>query len=362
MKKFYAIIFVILILSVSMTFADSSNFVPATYLDTEAKFDIPDNWIYEGVLFDENYSQKKYTFIKNLDVSMLYGMRNLKEEINKKMPFVSADNLLGNLSEENIVSILGSASQSTIEEKLYGKNKFYEFTKTQKVQDGNKTIDVNCIVDMMIEGDNIYSFSYIYKNQKDGIMDYGKALTSFTIKNANNEINNAVKEEIKDMIENKTEDVKPEVKEETNIEINETSNEVSLDVPKDEIKEEVKAEEKSIEEVKEDIKEKDETNISGEFVENIIEVALESGNDIASENVINEEKKEEIIEYTSEEKEFENLGVIQNTYKPKSWVESVFSIIINNPIILIGIIVLAIIEILIIRLIRKKRKEKNRSK
>ena len=237
MKKIFAIIISFLILISSFVFADSNDFVPATYLDTEAKFDISDDWIYEGVLFDENYSQKKYTLMKNLDVSILYGMRNLKEEIQKKMPFVSAESMLNGLTEESLVSILGSASQSTIEEKLYGNNKFYEFSKTQKVTEGLTTIDVNCIVDMMVEGDNIYSFSYIYKNEKDGLVDYGKVLTSFSIKNNLNqeidnkneeiELNEEKVEEVKELKEDiQPEIIKEEIKEELATEINNNSGEI----------------------------------------------------------------------------------------------------------------------------------------
>ncbi len=345
MKKYLIGLIIILILCVSSAFADSNSFVPATYLDTEAKFEIPDEWIYEGVLFDENYSQKKYTFIKNLDVSILYGMRNLKEEIHKKMPFISADSILDGLSEENIVSILGSASNSTIEEKLYGSNKFYEFTKTQKVDTGKGTVDVNCIVDMMIEGDNIYSFSYIYKKEKDGLVDYGKTLTSFTTKSKKTEpvVEVQSKEEIKE--EPKVEPVE-EKKEEPIVEI--------IEIVKEEPKEEQIIENKNEEENKTEIEAKE----PEEIVENLEETIQKSGETLETEiiesgNII----EKEIIEETSnEELDFENLGVVQNTYKPKNWVESVFSIIASNPILLIGIIILIIIDFIIVRLIKKKKK------
>ena len=97
-------------------------FKPATYLDTVATFDIPDNWVYEGTIFDENYSQKKYTYIKNLDVSVLYGLRDLNEEVKKKIPFLSADMLLSTMTEQNFVDILAGASDSDVVEKMYLKS------------------------------------------------------------------------------------------------------------------------------------------------------------------------------------------------------------------------------------------------
>ncbi len=351
--KNYLIIFFILIIAITIcTFTpvsyaeEDEEFVPVTYLDTEAKYDIPDAWIYEGVLYNKDYSQKKYTNINNLNVSILYGMRNLKDEIKKKMPFIPAESILSSLSEESLVNILGSASNSTIEEKVYGDNKFYEFLKTQKTDNGST---VNCIVDMMVEGDNIYSFSYVFKDERFAINDYGKVLTSFKI--ANKQIENTIETEATgtnvepEIIEEKIEPIVEkveEVKEEKEI-INEEVKEESKETIKEEIEEEPKIE-----------------TIEEEEASNIVEIQP-SGN--VEELPIVEEiipEEENIDEQEEIELNFEDMGVVQNTYKPKSWIESVGLIFLNNPILLVGIIILVILEILFWRFIKKRRKNKSK--
>jgi len=300
-------------------------FVPATYLDTDAKFDLPHEWIYEGVLFNKDYSQKKYTFSKNLDVSILYGMKNLKDEIKKKVPFIPADSILDSLSDEDIVSILGSASKSTIEEKMYGSNKFYEFSKNQKVENGTSTIDVNCIVDLLIDGDNIFSFSYIYKDEKDGLIDYGNALTSFVIK-GNEEKDDAVLEPIIDEITTE----------------NEVANEFVEEIQNETKKEEI-IEEK---EVKEETIEKTEF-LSGENALNIEDIIEIENNNLLSGN--DQEK--------SLKQDFETMSVVKKTYEPQTMTKSTFSIVLHNPVILIAICVFVIVDIIIFKIIKNKRKK-----
>ena len=349
MKKFLYGFLILIILCTIICLApvsyaeDNDEFVPVTYLDTEATFDIPNVWIYEGVIYNKDYSQKKYTNKNNLDVSILYGMRNLKDEIKKKMPFISADSILKSLSEESLINIIGSASNSTIEEKVYGDNKFYEFLKTQKVETTEGTEDINCIVDMMVKGDNIYSFSYVYRDEKEAINDYGKVLTSF--KTIGDEQETMVEEEIIEPIENKESSEQKE----------ETIEEIPIEVEK----EEQKVEEKPIE-TENDVKEEPEK--AEDISKNNIEEISPSGNDeIVEIEVENDDQiivEEEQIQKTESEIEFENMGVIQNTYKPKSWIESIVSIIISNPLILISIIAVSIVETLIVKKIKKKRKEK----
>ena len=345
MKKFLIKILITMILIFTIAFAPISyaesddEFVPVTYLDTEATFDIPSTWIYEGVIYNKDYSQKKYTHSKNLDVSILYGMRNLKEEIKKKMPFISADSILKSLSEESLVNIIGSASNSTIEEKVYGSNKYYEFLKTQKVETEDGTEDINCIVDMMVKGDNIYSFSYVYREEKDAINDYGKVLTSF--KTLSDESEEIVEEEKSEPVEIEEQE---QPKEEVKIVENPT---------------EVITEEQSEEDKKNEVEnEKIEPEETEAKTEEIVEDLVPSGNEEITETEDEEHIfEEEQIQKTESEIEFENMGVVQNTYKPKSWAESFVAIILENPVILICIILGSIIETLIVKKIKSKRKK-----
>ena len=352
MKNFLIKILILIIAITILVFAsfsyaaDDDEFVPVTYLDTEASYNIPDTWIYEGVLYNKDYSQKKYTNINNLDVSILYGMRNLKEEIKKKMPFVPADTLLNSLSEESLVSILGSASNSTIEEKIYGENKFYEFLKTQKGDNGQI---VNCIVDIMVEGDNIFSFSYVFKDNKDYINDYGKVLTSFKIAGKEK-----VEEKNIEIVEEKTEEKTEEiVKPIETVEVVET--------PVEEVKEDKNETEKE-EIIEEPTTEVENTELNED---NEIETTISSGNIdlIVEQEDNNQEESINVIENDLEEEaeiDFEDMGIVQNTYESKSWIETIGSIILDNPILLIGIIVLAILEILFWRHIKKRKNNKSK--
>ena len=388
-------------------------FKPATYLDTVATFDIPDNWVYEGTIFDENYSQKKYTYIKNLDVSVLYGLRDLNEEVKKKLPFLSADMLLSTMTEQNFVDILAGASDSDVVEKMYGSNKFYEFEKSQIVADRGNKVEIHSIIDMCIIDSNIFSFSYSYRDKKDAISDYEKMLVSFKLKNQESDpqktetVEPAV-EETKDV---KTEDIQTTVNPEVdNNPVNNTSeqkntNENTQNVSNESPNENIAQPENKNETTENTTKSNTEPNndvnkTSGEKLkaeeitdksknnQNEIPAPIEentqkpiiapSGDDnnfsnsnefvdinaALSDNTSLENTTEEIKTDTSETNgsdQNESIGVVISKTKKKNMIESIFSVIASNPIIIVAIIVFVIIDILIARFIKKKKNKNNKN-
>ncbi len=333
----------------------------AIYLDTVATFDVPDKWVYEGVILDEKYSQKKYTYIKNLDVSVLYGLRDLDQEIKKSMPFLSADALLGTMTEQNLIDIIASASDSEVVEKMYGNNKFYEFSKTQQVTDRGQTVDIHSIIDMCIIDSNIFSFSYSYRDKQDAIKDYETMLTTFRLKNAQNTTPTQPVEEVKqpEVVTTPVEEVKePEVVTTPVEEVKQPEEVVTTPV------EETKQQEETIPSVDE-VKEPEVTTPVEKIKEPEITAQIESGNkeEIPVEEIkpnTNEEKNnnQEVVAPT-EEQEPENteIGVVIKRNEKKNFFQTILSVIASNPVlvcVLVGFIVLDII----LAIVNKKRKKK----
>ena len=335
----------------------------AIYLDTVATFDVPDKWVYEGVILDEKYSQKKYTYIKNLDVSVLYGLRDLDQEIKKTMPFLSADSLLSTMSEQNFVDIIASASDSEVVEKMYGNNKFYEFTKTQQVTDRGKQIDVHSIIDMCIIDSNIFSFSYSYKDTKDAIKDYETMLTSFRLKNASNTQNTQNTESPKPVEEVKAPEVvttpveEPKVPE---VVVQPTEEAKQPEEPK---QEEVK--EPEVEVKQEEVVNTQESEIAQELGEVSGNKVNEEVVDSVIEPIINQEITQTISENVEEPvDENTEIGVVIKRNEKKNFFQTILGVIASNPLlvcVLVGFVVLDIV-LAIVNKNRKKKKAQEEKK
>ena len=85
----------------STSTTQKENTMTATNLDTKAEYDISPDYIYEGVLFDNKFPQKKYTYIKNLDVMILYGNRSLYEEMKSYTPWITKESFDATFSQED---------------------------------------------------------------------------------------------------------------------------------------------------------------------------------------------------------------------------------------------------------------------
>ena len=332
----------------------------AIYLDTVATFDVPDKWVYEGVILDEKYSQKKYTYIKNLDVSVLYGLRDLDQEIKKTMPFLSADSLLSTMSEQNFVDIIASASDSEVVEKMYGNNKFYEFSKTQQVTDRGKQVDVHSIIDMCIIDSNIFSFSYSYKDTKDAIKDYETMLTSFRLKNAQSTQNT---EPPKPVEEVKTPEVVTTPAEEQKVPEVVVQPVEEIKQPEEQKQEEVK--EPEVEVKQEEVQNTQEVEVNQELSENSGNKVNEEVVDPVIEPNINQEVTQSISEKVEEPvDENTEIGVVIKRNEKKNFFQTILGVIASNPLlvcVLVGFVVLDIV-LAIVNKNRKKKKTQEEKK
>jgi hypothetical protein len=128
------------------------------------------------------FPQKKYTYRKDLSESILYGNRNIYDELKEKIPFISKETFQSMFSEQDMASVIAGASGTEAISKTYGNNTFYETIKTQNVtqEDGTVT-EIKSIIDMCFEDSYIHSFSFSYTDSTDGIDDYNKMLASFEI-------------------------------------------------------------------------------------------------------------------------------------------------------------------------------------
>ncbi len=380
MKKIFAILItsVLLFNSISLAFdlsslmngvnnkSQESSSLTAVYLDTVATFDVPDKWVYEGVILDEKYSQKKYTYIKNLDVSVLYGLRDLDQEIKKTMPFLSAESLLSTMSEQNLVDIIASASESEVVEKMYGKNKFYEFEKTQQVTDGGAKVDVHSIIDMCIIDSNIFSFSYSYRDKKDALQDYEKMLVSFRLKNSS-----APKEEPTKNVEEQIPQAEPPKV------IEETATIKEVKAPEAETKQEENKVEEVVDnketEIKEDEKTEENTksgDVKSEETATINDLTSEINQEAITERLSgnNEEKNnfyesEPIAQENEEEPQPDEIGVVIKRNEKKNFFQTILSVIGSNTwlvCLLIGFVVIDIVCMIISKKKKKKKEQENK--
>lgn len=162
-----------------MQFADAGKLL----IENRATYTLSSDWIYEGVVMDKEgkFPQQKYTLVKDLDEYILYGNRDIFEEMKTMVPFINKESFKSIFSNQDMAQIIASASGGETAEVDYGENHFYETITTQQVDKNGKTEYVTSIIDFFFEEDFIHSFSYSYKTRTDGLGDYKAMLASFKL-------------------------------------------------------------------------------------------------------------------------------------------------------------------------------------
>ncbi len=371
----------------SQTSASNEKKQTALNLDNMATYNLSDDYIYEGVIFDSKFPQKKYTYIKNLDCMILYGNRSLYEEMKKYTPWISEEDFKSSFSENDLKDIIASAAGGQTSEVLYGSNKFYETIKQQEIEDAGVTKVVNSIIDMYFADGYIYSFSYSYKDKQDGLNEYREALKTFKIKSSETSAMQTTSTEKAETKEEKVDIntieapkelvsiVDPKVIEEIPSTSNNENEEKKIKV------EDIKKEESNKEENKKEENKKEENKLD-EDEKTIIEENLEDSNKIIEEATINPgEANEEglvIVKNNEDASEPNENSSEDYTTNVPTYVEPVqninpvvlekieskplymiaLSMIWNNKVLRYTIFVLLILDITIIVLVRRRRKKK----
>lgn len=136
-----------------------------------AKIRLNGNWIYEGNVGNDFYSQEKYFLINNPNVYILYGSFSLGDDSAN-----SEDNVLKGIEEYGISQIISGLTNSPCEEKTYGARKVFEY---KVIQEGKEGQQINSVLDFFIENNTLYSFSYNYIGMMEDYIDYQNALLNF---------------------------------------------------------------------------------------------------------------------------------------------------------------------------------------
>lgn len=341
----------------STTTAQEEKTMTATNLDTKAEYDISPDYIYEGVLFDNKFPQKKYTYIKNLDVMILYGNRSLYEEMKSYTPWITKESFDATFSQEDMKDIIATAAGGETKEIKYGDNVFYETEKVQEIEENGVKKNVNSIVDMYFDDGYIYSFSYSYKDKKDGFSEYQTVLKTFktlTDEEAANKPKISKQDQAlaleREQMRLEEERRKQEEQTLNKTEEQEKTQETIEDkVIKEEIKEQITEETTIIEQEVDKEKEKQE------------QVVLVSGDINSGEETTNIITSGETPMTISGEEE--DGPIVISEIKKRSIFEIVIGVIWNNPVLRIVVIALIIFDITIIVLLRKRAKRrKNKAK
>lgn len=181
---FICLIFIFVILSISF----------GALIEERATYKVGDNWVYEGVVMDAEgkFPQKKYTLIKDLNESILYGNRDIYEELRQRLPIINKDTFQSMFSEQDMASIIAGASGSETVTKKYGDNEYYETIKEQEIEENGVNVKIYSIIDMIFEDSYIHSFSLTYRDKMIGLNDYNNMLASFKVgKPAQQEVHNS---------------------------------------------------------------------------------------------------------------------------------------------------------------------------
>jgi len=333
------------------------NTMTATNLDTKAEYDISPDYIYEGVLFDNKFPQKKYTYIKNLDVMILYGNRSLYEEMKSYTPWITKESFDATFSQEDMKDIIATAAGGETKEIKYGDNVFYETEKVQEIEENGVKKNVNSIVDMYFDDGYIYSFSYSYKDKKDGFSEYQTVLKTFktlTDEEAANKPKISKQDQAlaleREQMRLEEERRKQEEQTLNKTEEQEKTQETIEDkVIKEEIKEQITEETPIVEQEVNKEKEKQEQEQE--------QVVLVSGDINSGEETTNIITSGETPMTISGE-EVDDGPIVISEIKKRSIFEIVIGVIWNNPVLRIVVIALIIFDITIIVLLRKRAKRR----
>ena len=136
-----------------------------------AKIRLNGNWIYEGNVGNDFYSQEKYFLMNNPNVYILYGSYALGDENSN-----DEESVLKGIEEFGISKIIEGITNSPCEERIFGERKVFEFKITQDGKDGQI---INSVLDFFIENNTLYSFSYNYIGIMEDYIDYENALLNF---------------------------------------------------------------------------------------------------------------------------------------------------------------------------------------